>query len=132
MKSRRLFLPFLAVALILVATGVLAQEEDDVVVPGAPTNVRVSVVGTGGLQIQWDPPEEDQEAVTGYEIFRSHVPNGLYRKIVHVPRNVLSYRDDTIRPNLRYFYRVRTEAVYSFSDYSSPACAEPSEHHNQK
>lgn len=131
MKSRKLFVPFLAMALILVATGAFAQEEDDRLVPGPPTNVRVSVVGNA-LQIQWDPPDENQEAVTGYEIVRSHVPNGLFRKIVHVPRNVLSYRDDTIRPNLRYFYKVRAEAEDSFSDYSSPTMAETLEPQNTK
>jgi len=131
MKSTKLFAPFLAIVLILVATGVFAQEEDDGVVPGPPTNVRVSVVGSA-LQIQWDPPDENQEAVTGYEIVRSHAANGLYRKIVHVPRNVLSYRDDTIRLNLRYFYKVRTEAEGFFSDYSNPAPAELPDLQNPK
>lgn len=131
MKSRKLFAPFLAIVLIVIATGVFAQEEDDGIVPGPPTNVRVSVVGSA-LQIQWDPPDENQEVVTGYEIVRSHVPNGLYRKIVHVPRNVLSYRDDTIRPNLRYFYKVRAETEDSYSDYSSPTAAEPMEPQNTK
>lgn len=131
MKSRKLFALFLAIVLILVANGLLAQEEDDSLAPGPPTNVRVLVVANA-LQIQWDPPDENREAVTGYEIVRSHAPNGLYRKIVHVPRNVLSYRDDTIRPNLRYFYKVRTETDDFFSDYSAPAPAELPELQNPK
>jgi len=34
-----------------------------------PTNVKVSVVGYV-VHIEWEAPDEDSEAVTGYEIVR--------------------------------------------------------------
>lgn len=130
MAIRKFLASFLAIAVIFITTGLLAQE-DESTIPGPPTNVRVSMIGNS-VQIQWEPPDEIPEAVTGYEIVRAHAPNGLYRKIVHVPRSVLSYRDDTTRPNVRYFYKIRAEADNSYSEYSSPASAESPEAQNQK
>lgn len=129
MQIRTIFASFLAIAFIFIATGLLAQE-DESAVPGPPRQVKVSIAGNAA-QIQWEPPDENPEAVTGYEIVRAHAPNGLYRKIVHVPRNVLTYRDDTIRLNLRYFYKVRAQADDFYSDYSNPASAETPEARNQ-
>jgi hypothetical protein len=130
MKLKQLFLSVLAIALTLITTGLFAQE-DEGIIPGPPTHVKVSVVGDA-IQIQWDAPEENAQAVTGYEIARAHTPNGLFRRIVHVPRNVFSYRDDTIRQSLKYFYKVRAESEDSFSEYSSPVSAEIAEPQNQK
>lgn len=125
MRTSTIFASLLVVAAIFITTGLLAQE-DESAMPGPPTRVRVSIAGDAA-QIRWEQPDENPEAVTGYEIVRAHAPNGLYRKIVHVPRNVLSYRDDTIRLNVRYFYKVRAEAGDSYSEYSNPASAETPE-----
>jgi hypothetical protein len=130
MTIRISFASILAITLILVTTGLLAQE-DEAVIPGPPTNVKVSVVGYA-VHIEWEAPDEDSEAVTGYEIVRAHASYGPYRKIVRVPHNVLSYRDDTTRSTSRYFYRVRAEANGSYSDYSSPVSAELPEVQNLK
>lgn len=110
-------------ALLFIVPQLHAQEDEEVVT-GPPTHVKVTMIANAA-QIQWEAPEENPETVTGYEIVRAHAANGLYRRIVHLPRNVLTYRDDTIRANARYFYRVRAEAGELYSDYSSPVSTEP-------
>lgn len=125
MQMRTIFASFLVIAAVFITSGLFAQE-DDLPIPGPPMQVKVSILGDT-VQIRWEPPDENPEVVTGYEIFRAHAPNGLYRKIVHVPRNVFSYKDDAIRPNVRYFYKVRAETDDFYSEYSNPVSAETPE-----
>ncbi len=92
--------------------------------PSAPEGLSVTIAGDRGFSLKWKASADDPGAVTGYEIVRSNVASGPFKKIGKVKKGVFQYQDRTAKPEIIYFYKVRAAAGKSYSDYSQPAAAE--------
>ena len=70
--------------------------------PAAPEDLRV-VAGPGGIEISWNPNEEDDLA--GYHVYRSE--GGEFERVSAEALRIPAFRDQTARPEARYRYHVR-------------------------
>ncbi len=77
-----------------------------------------------GIDLTWDISLQDPGCATGYEIGRSVVSGGPYKKIGSVDGGVMQYRDGAAEKGVVYFYVVRTALNGKYSGYSNEAEAE--------
>jgi fibronectin type 3 domain-containing protein len=96
----------------------------DLISPGAPTGLEVSVVSTGGtLDLYWNPvSDEDLEE---YWIYRSH--DGVnYNWIANVTGDNTSYEDSDITDGITYDYKIlAVDETSNPSGFSNAASGTP-------
>lgn len=85
-----------------------------------PRNVAAVSTG-GGVLVSWDISLQDPACVTGYEIGRSVVSGGPYRKIGSVSKGVLRYLDAGAEKGTSSFYSVRSVISTRYSGYANEA-----------
>ncbi len=116
--SRRHVLPGLALALALGAAGASAPPVRADAPPAAPVPpsglVFADVPNDAGraIDLQWELSPEDtagSHAITGYLILRAATPGGPWAVVDSVGAGTRTRRDNGVRPDSTYFYRL--EAV---------------------
>ncbi|HYE88226.1 MAG TPA: hypothetical protein VEA16_17810 [Vicinamibacterales bacterium] len=71
--------------------------------PAAPRNL-AAIAGAGVISLIWDPNTESDLA--GYVVLRGEAPGETLQAITTEPITVTSYRDETVKPGIRYVYAV--------------------------
>ena len=94
-------------------------------VPTPPRNLQATA-GDGYLDLRWSAPNEDGGSpITGYKIYRGTAPGG---EIFLMPVvNVLSYTDDDVINDQRYYYQVSAENTAGEGERSNAVGVEPKE-----
>ncbi len=86
------------------ATGNSAKTQETSLYP-AVSDVRLSTKDNKTIQIVFS----SVGGVSGYEIFRSEKEESGYRVITSLPSDITKYVDRDIKPNKRYYYRIKTK-----------------------
>jgi predicted esterase len=89
---------------------------DNGAAPEAPSNVVAVAQGFNQIGLTWADNSSNE---SGFEIWRSNEPNGLYEIVGTVGGNVNSYTDRNLQPNSTYYYRVRAIGQFGESDFAS-------------
>ena len=71
--------------------------------PSAPKSLAV-IAGTGVINLIWDANAEKD--VAGYLVLRAEAPSDTLQPIVKEPVAAATFRDDGVRPGVRYVYAV--------------------------
>ena len=71
--------------------------------PAAPTSL-AAIAGSGVISLIWDPNTEKDLA--GYIVLRGEAPGDTLQAVTPEPISVTSFRDDTVKPGVRYVYAV--------------------------
>lgn len=71
--------------------------------PGAATNLKVTVLSQTSVRLNWTQNASE----TGFEIYRGTVKGGPYQLLALTAANATSYQDNTLAPNITYYYVVR-------------------------
>lgn len=73
-------------------------------VPDAPANLIFTVIGTNSVTLSWTDLSDNE---SGFRIYRANSLSGPYQKLGNdLPANSISYIDNTVKPNVNYYYRV--------------------------
>jgi hypothetical protein len=75
----------------------------DVFPPSPPKEV-VAVAVPGGVNLLWEP--SGAKDVAGYLVLRAEAPGATLTPLMTTPVTTLSYRDESVRPGVRYVYAV--------------------------
>lgn len=71
--------------------------------PAAPKSL-AAIAGAGVINLIWDPNTEPDLA--GYVVLRGEAAGGTLQAITPQPITVTTYRDETVKPGVRYVYAV--------------------------
>ena len=71
--------------------------------PAAPRNL-AAIAGAGSINLIWDA-NTDSDAI-GYLVLRAEAPNATLQPITQEPVAAATYRDETVKPGVRYVYSV--------------------------
>ena len=71
--------------------------------PAAPRSL-AAIAGPGSINLIWDANTEKD--VTGYLVLRANAPSDVLQPITQQPVAAATYRDDTVKPGVRYVYSV--------------------------
>jgi hypothetical protein len=82
--------------------------------PGKPTNLAASPVGYKRIDLSWNDNSNNE---TGFEIWRSQSPFSGFVPVGRTEANATTYVDSTLKPNNRYFYRIRAVGQWGESDF---------------
>lgn len=84
----------------------------------APTNLTVTVNSNTSVVLGWDDNSSNE---TGFEIWRKVGSSGQWLTLSTVTQNVKKYTDNTVSPNIQYYYKVRAYAGSSdnYSNYTA-------------
>ena len=82
--------------------------------PAAPRSL-AAIAGTGSINLIWDANTEKD--VTGYLVLRAVAPSDVLQPITQDVVAAATYRDETVKPGVRYVYSV--VAVDSASNRSA-------------
>jgi len=88
--------------------------------PDSPHSNNVTVSKTG-LSITWEPPNQDADKVTEYEVARSVDICGEFKAINKTKKPVLRYFDEDVNDGETYYYKVRAIKSSGYSGYSNKA-----------
>jgi hypothetical protein len=86
----------------------------------APTVLAITYVGYNKISLSW---QDNAVGETGYAIERSETTDDNFSQIVQLPSNAYAFSDNSVSPDLTYFYRVRAKQGTEFSAYSNVAVA---------
>jgi hypothetical protein len=75
----------------------------DTFAPAAPRSLAV-IAGSGAINVIWDANSERDLA--GYLVLRTEAPGDTLQPITQEPVAAATYRDDTVKPGVRYVYSV--------------------------
>lgn len=78
-----------------------------------------SILDTGKIQLTWS---DRSDIETGIQLYRSTSPYNSFVTIATLSPNTTSYVDATVKPNIRYYYKLRSvkgTALSKFSNVSS-------------
>lgn len=93
------------------------------VAPGAPSNLRATVVTPNSIRLNW---QDNSTNENGFQIERKNGPasgNGTYALIFTTGADVVTYLDTTAQASSTYTYRVRAVGNGLTSPYSNQASA---------
>ena len=71
--------------------------------PAAPRSL-AAIAGPGSINLIWDANTEKD--VIGYLVLRANAPSDVLQPITQQPVAAATYRDDTVKPGVRYVYSV--------------------------
>ena len=71
--------------------------------PVAPRNL-AAIAGPGSINLIWDANTEGD--IAGYLILRAEAPSATLQPITQQPVAAATYRDETVKPGVRYVYSV--------------------------
>ena len=71
--------------------------------PVAPRNL-AAIAGAGSINLIWDANTESD--VVGYLVLRAEAPSATLQPITQQPVAAATYRDETVKPGVRYVYSV--------------------------
>lgn len=86
----------------------------------APTVLAVTYVGYNKISLSW---QDNAVGESGYVVERSETTDDNFSQIVQLPSNAYAFSDNSVSPDLTYFYRVRAKQGTEFSAYSNVAVA---------
>lgn len=75
----------------------------DTFAPAAPRNL-AAIAGAGSINLIWDANTESD--VIGYLVLRVEAPSATLQPITQEPVAAATYRDETVKPGVRYVYSV--------------------------
>jgi hypothetical protein len=75
----------------------------DTFAPAAPRNL-AAIAGGGSINLIWDASTESD--VGGYLVLRAEAPSATLQPITQQPVAAATYRDETVKPGVRYVYSV--------------------------
>jgi hypothetical protein len=71
--------------------------------PAAPRNL-AAIAGGGSINLIWDANSESD--VAGYLVLRAEAPSATLQPVTQTPVAAATYRDETVKPGVRYVYSV--------------------------
>jgi hypothetical protein len=71
--------------------------------PAAPRSLAV-IAGSGVINLIWDANVEKD--VAGYLVLRGEAPSDTLQAIIKEPMTAATFRDESVRPGVRYVYAV--------------------------
>lgn len=71
--------------------------------PAAPRSL-AAIAGPGSINLIWDANTEKD--VAGYLVLRANAPSDVLQPITQQPVAAATYRDETVKPGVRYVYSV--------------------------
>ena len=71
--------------------------------PAAPRNL-AAIAGAGSINLIWDANAESD--IIGYLVLRADAPSATLQPITQEPVAAATYRDETVKPGVRYVYSV--------------------------
>lgn len=84
-----------------------------------PLNLRAEATGAKTIALKWSDRANNE---TGYQVWRA-VSGENYTQIATLPANTVSYTDNNLAVNKKYYYKVRAVRNTTTSDYSNSASA---------
>jgi len=75
----------------------------DTFAPAAPRNL-AAIAGAGSINLIWDANTESD--IIGYLVLRAEAPSATLQPITQEPVAAATYRDETVKPGVRYVYSV--------------------------
>ena len=75
----------------------------DTFAPAAPRSLAV-IAGSGSINLIWDANNERD--IAGYLVLRAEAPSDTLLPVTKEPIAAATYRDETVRPGVRYIYSV--------------------------
>jgi hypothetical protein len=75
----------------------------DTFAPAAPRSLAV-IAGSGSINLIWDANSERD--IAGYLVLRAEAPSDTLLPVTKEPVAAAAYRDETVRPGVRYIYSV--------------------------
>ena len=75
----------------------------DTFAPAAPRSLAV-IAGSGSINLIWDANSERD--IAGYLVLRAEAPSDTLLPVTKEPVAAATFRDDTVRPGVRYIYSV--------------------------
>jgi hypothetical protein len=87
-------------------------------IPDAPTNIVITPL-KDSVRLVWDLSSQDPGCVVGYEIMRSDSAGGDYSLLATVPKGVYQYDDTSSKTGVTYYYKIRTVADGTYSQFSN-------------
>jgi hypothetical protein len=88
--------------------------------PAAPTGIVATAQSPTSIQVTWNDNADNEY---GYLIERSRNKNGTYMELAAVGVNRSGFLDTALRPDTRYFYRVRAISPAGNSDHTGRTSA---------
>jgi fibronectin type III domain protein len=88
--------------------------------PKAPTNLAATKIDHRTISITWTDNSGVEDL---YQVQRATAEAGPYAYVTYVGSNVTVYRDAGLEGSTTYWYRVRANKNWGFSDFSNPASA---------
>lgn len=84
-----------------------------------PVNLRAEATGAKSIKLDWADRANNE---SGYQVWRA-VSGGSYSQIATLGANVVTYTDNNLSVNQKYYYKVRANGLLGNSDYSNAASA---------
>lgn len=84
--------------------------------PAEPTNLVLTKLGDTQVNLVW---QDNAFNETNYQIYRKDGENGIYRAIVALGANTISYNDFGLSPFIIYYYKVRAINSSGISGFSN-------------
>ena len=75
----------------------------DTFAPVAPRNL-AAIAGGGSINLIWDANTEAD--IAGYLVLRAEAPSATLQPVTQAPVAAATYRDETVKPGVRYVYSV--------------------------
>ena len=75
----------------------------DTFAPAAPRSL-AAIAGSGSINLIWDANTETD--IAGYLVLRAEAPSDTLQPVTKEPVATATYRDQTVRPGVRYIYSV--------------------------
>jgi hypothetical protein len=75
----------------------------DTFAPAAPRSLAV-IAGSGSINLIWDANAEPD--IAGYLVLRAEAPGDTLQPVTAAPVAAATYRDESVRPGVRYVYAV--------------------------
>ena len=76
-------------------------------VPPPATNVSALSISSSSIEIDWNANPNPIYSQTGFEIYRSTTPGSNYKLVTITGSNALTYLDQGLLPNVKYYYVLR-------------------------
>ncbi len=89
---------------------------ETVVAPPAPTNLVLTKISTGSVNLFWDDNSNTEDS---YELWRRVGTSEDYVLYKTLPANTISYNDNGLSELLTYYYKVRALNKYGESNFSN-------------
>lgn len=95
--------------------------------PDAAKNLTANANSVNGIQLDWNENPNSGENETGFEIYRSLISGANYELIAITAPNVITYLDQNLNSDTRYYYLVRAVGNFGAAANSNEASARTAE-----